>query len=77
VTSVKHTKHSGIPSTSKTDENMDLGKELVLKNRRITIGIVAEHAAYFIWVSLQQFERQCEHVSECHQNHVSHLLTLS
>jgi len=74
VASVKHTKHSGIPSTSKTEENVDLGKEFVLKNRRITICKVAEHVAYFIWVSLQQFERQCERVSECHQNHLLTLL---
>jgi DNA-binding transcriptional regulator GbsR (MarR family) len=41
LTSVKDADHSGHPLTSKTDENVDKVKDLVLENRRITIHEVA------------------------------------
>jgi hypothetical protein len=41
LTSVKATDHSGHPLTSKTGENVDKVKDVVLENRRITIYEVA------------------------------------
>jgi len=41
LTSVKDADHSGHPLTSKTGENVDKVKDLVLENRRITIHEVA------------------------------------
>ncbi|XP_071649994.1 protein GVQW3-like [Temnothorax longispinosus] len=40
--SVKDDKRSGRPSTSKTDENVDKVKEIVVKNRKLTIRELAE-----------------------------------
>jgi hypothetical protein len=37
VTSVENAKHLGCPSMSKTDENVDQVKKLVLENRKIVI----------------------------------------
>jgi len=54
----------GISTDEKTVENGYQVMEFVLESRRT---IVHETAGNFIMVSSQHSERQCEHVSDCHQ----------
>jgi hypothetical protein len=50
VTSVEGTEHSGCPLASRTDGNVDLVKELVLRKRRTTICEVLNVRGNFICV---------------------------
>jgi hypothetical protein len=54
----------GISTDEKTVENRYQVMEFVLESRRTTIH---ETAGNFILVSSQHSERQCEHMSDCHQ----------
>jgi hypothetical protein len=61
VTSVKHAKHLGCVSTSRTDEDVELVKILVIKNIRIMVHEVAD-ILNLMWACSEHFERQSEYV---------------